>query len=554
MNEKRRSGLTITIRLLTLVKPLMKIMVVAITMGTIGFLCAIFIPILGAFALLNILNLNDSLSLRLIFTLIMMFALLRGILRYAEQAANHHIAFKLLATIRDQVFKALRRLSPAKLETKDKGNLISMITTDIELIEVFYAHTISPVVIAVLVGGIMSVYLASIHYSLGLIALLAYFSVGLFIPLLISKIGYTTGVQYRKNIGDLSTSVLDSLRGLREVTQFSYGLTIDEQLKVKTKKANISLKKIKDLEGLTTALVSSAIISFSLVVLFISINLYYENIINFEGVLIAFVSIISSFGPMTALANLSNNLLQTFAAADRILNILDEQPKTVDIVDQPVSEFGDIKLKNVKFGYDDSVIIENLNMEISQNKVIGIVGKSGSGKSTILRLLMRFWESNKGEILINDKSVNQINTTELRKMQGLLTQDTVLFNRSILDNIKIANMQATMQEVEEAAKKASIHNFILSLPEGYETVIGEQGSTLSGGERQRLGLARAFIHDAPLLLLDEPTSNLDSLNEGIILKSIDEAKKDKTVVIVSHRKHTLSIADEIIKLESDRNS
>ena len=554
MNTKRRSGLNITFRLLGLVKPLMGIMFLAIFMGTLGFLTAIFIPVFGAYALVDILGINTILSLKTITISVLIFALLRGILRYAEQAANHHIAFKLLAIIRDYVFKSLRRLAPAKLESKDKGNLIAMITTDIELIEVFYAHTISPVAIAFIISVIMTSYLASINPIFGLIALLAYLTVGILIPMLISKIGAKAGTVYRDQVGKLSSTVLDSLRGLREVLQFNYGLASKGAIKQQTLELNKSLKDTKNYEGLTNALVATAIMTYSLIILFVGINLYSNNSIGFDGLVIAFVAMISSFGPVVALANLSNNLIQTFAAADRVLDILDEEPITKDITNQAQTSFGDIEINDLSFAYDQEVIIDQLDLSVESNQVLGLSGKSGSGKSTILRLLMRFWDSDSGSININNKSIKEINTSDLRKMESFVTQDTSLFNKSVIDNIKISNLDASLDQVIEAAKKASIHDFIETLPQGYETIIGELGSSLSGGERQRIGLARAFLHDAPLLLLDEPTSNLDSLNEGIILKSINDEKENKTIILVSHREKTLSIADKIINLESERSS
>lgn len=554
MKTKRRSGLNITFRLLGLVKPLMGIMFLAIFMGTLGFLTAIFIPVFGAFALVDVLGVNTILSLKTITISVLIFALLRGILRYAEQAANHHIAFKLLAIIRDYVFKSLRRLAPAKLESKDKGNLIAMITTDIELIEVFYAHTISPVAIAFIVTIIMTSFINYINPILGVIALLAYISVGILIPILISKLGAEAGMAYRDQVGKLSSSVLDSLRGLREVLQFNYGQATKVAINDHTVSLNKSLKATKDYEGLTNALVATSIMTFSLIILFVGIILHSKNIIGFDGLVIAFVAMISSFGPVVALANLSNNLIQTFAAADRVLDILDEEPITKDIINQEASEFGDLQIKDLSFAYDQEVIIDDLSINIPANQVLGLSGKSGSGKSTILRLLMRFWDSDSGQININQKSINSINTSDLRKMESFVTQDTSLFNKSVIDNIRIAKLDASLEQVIVAAKKASIHDFIESLPNGYDTIIGELGSSLSGGERQRIGLARAFLHDAPLLLLDEPTSNLDSLNEGIILKSINDEKDNKTIILVSHREKTLSIADNIIKLESERSS
>ncbi len=553
-NKNRRSGLNIAFRLLALVKPLVGIMILAIIMGTLGFLTAIFIPIFGSFAMVDILEIRTILPLKTIFISVGLFAFFRGILRYAEQAANHHIAFKLLAIIRDYVFKALRKLAPAKLETKDKGNLISMITTDIELIEVFYAHTISPIMIAFIVALIIIVFISSYHVYFGIIALLGYLTIGIIIPIIISKLGKSDGMEYRSKIGNLSSTLLDSLRGLREVIQFNYGVDMQNNISTQTKDLNKTLAKTKSYEGLTNALTSTTIMVFSLITLFVGINLYNKNIIQFDAVLISFVSIISSFGPTVALANLSNNLIQTFAAADRILDILDETPITQEITEGHEIAFETVSVDQITFSYEDEIILKDFSMNIESNKITGLVGKSGSGKSTLLRLLMRFWDTDLGSININDHDIKTINTSSLRDNQSFVTQDTVLFNKSILDNIKVANLDASMEDVIEASKKASIHGFIETLPQGYDTVIGELGSTLSGGERQRIGLARAFLHNAPLMLLDEPTSNLDSLNEGIILKSIFDEKENKTIVLVTHRLQTLSIADKIIKIENERKS
>lgn len=552
--NRRRSGFNIAYRLIGLVKPLMLTMILAIIMGTLGFLMAIFITIFGAFAIVDVLNLKTILSLKTIFISVSLFAVLRGILRYAEQAANHDIAFKILAIIRDEVFVKLRQLAPAKLETKDKGNLISMITSDIELIEVFYAHTISPVAIATLVVIIMVSLLFKLHPYFGIIALIAYLTVGVIIPMVISKLGKNSGQIYRNEVGELSSSVLDSLRGLKEVIQYDYGEETQSQIATKTLKLNETMEKTKYYEGLTTALSNSAIICFSLVILFVSIYLFNINEISFVAALIAFVAMISSFGPTVALANLSNNLIQTFAAADRILDILDESPETVEIVDGVDITFDNIDIEDLNFAYDNETILKDFNLKVNKNEIIGIVGKSGSGKSTLLRLIMRFWDIDSGSLKISNENVKNINTNNLRSFQSFVTQDTIIFNKSVFDNIKIAKMDATLDEVIAAAKKASIHDFIMTLPNGYDSVLGELGDTLSGGERQRIGLARAFLHDAPLLLLDEPTSNLDSLNEGIILKSIYEAKENQTIILVSHRLKTLSIADRIIKINSERAS
>lgn len=552
--KTRRSGWAIALRLVGLINPMLPVMMAAILMGTAGFLCAIFITVFGGYALLDALGFYAPLSLVVLPPLMLVFALLRGILRYAEQAANHYIAFKILAMIRDKVFKALRHLAPAKLETKDKGNLISVITTDIELLEVFYAHTVSPVAIALLVSLLMLVFVAQYHWLLALILLFGYLATGLGVPLLVSSWGRQAGEAYRRQSGQLGSATLDNLRGLREVLQFRQGEKRLEEMEAQTRRLDESHRQMKRYEGLTGVLCNSAIIIVSIAVLFCGVWLYQLGAVGFDGVLISFIAAISSFGPTVALANLSNNLLLTFASADRVLDILDETPTTPEVTDGVIVPFEGMRCEDVSFAYDDEPVLRNYCLEVPRGRVIGIQGKSGSGKSTVLRLLMRFWDVDEGAVAMSGQNVRTINTCSLRRNQGFLTQETVLFNDTLENNIKVANLNASRAQVEEACRKAAIDEFIQSLPKGYDTLAGELGEALSGGERQRIGLARAFLHNAPMLLLDEPTSNLDSLNEGIILKSLEAESRDKTVVLVSHRASSLGVADEVVRVNSERAS
>ena len=549
----RRSNLTIAFRLIGLIRPLLWFMTLAILMGIIGYLCAIFIPILGGYALLNVLNQPVGIGVGMIFFLVVLLAILRGVLRYAEQASNHYIAFKLLALIRDKVFTVLRKLAPAKLETKDKGDLISLITSDIELLEVFYAHTISPVAIAILTSLIMIIFIGQYHIGLALIAMCAYLVVGMLIPYVISKLGGETGLVYRKETGELGGYTLEILRGVREVIQYNNGKDKLTQLEEKTIALNKKQKELKNYEGLTQSLTSTAVILFTLLILIVSVAFYQQEQIGIEGILISVIAMISSFGPVIALSNLANNLVHTFAAGNRVLDILDETPLVEEVTEGVSSEFTGLNLNKVSFAYEDEMILNQLDLEVKPKEVLGIIGKSGSGKSTLLRLLMRFWDVNQGEIQLSGLNIKDWNTKKLRELESFVTQDTELFHDSIKNNICIAKLDASDEEVIDACKRASIHEFIMSLPNGYETEVGELGSTLSGGERQRLGLARAFLHDASLILLDEPTSNLDSLNEAIILKSLSEIE-GKTIVLVSHRASTMSIADRVIQMDSERKS
>lgn len=549
-----RSGIKVMGKLIGLVKPLLHIMILAIFMGVLGFLCSIFITILGGMGLVNILGINTSLSLKTIFLVVTIFAVLRGILRYLEQASNHYIAFKILALIRNKVFTSLRKLAPAKLEGKDKGNLISIITSDIELLEVFYAHTISPIIIAFLTSLIMVIFIGKYNIVLGVIALLGYITVGVIIPIVSYKKGEDVGKDYRNNFGEMNSFFLDSLRGIRESIQYNATKKRLEDINNLTEKLDEKQKKLKDYEGTIKAVTDGTILTFSLLMLFVSIYLNSKNIINFEGVLISTISMMSSFGPVTALSNLANNLFHTLASGNRVLDILEEEPVVYEIINKKHIFFEGLKCENVNFSYDKEEILKDVSLDIPKNKIVGIQGKSGSGKSTLLKLLMRFWDVNGGEIKISNENIKNINTSSLRDMESYVTQSTYLFNDTIKNNIKIAKENATMEEIIEASKKASLHEFIEKLPKGYETNVGELGDSLSGGEKQRIGIARAFLHNGPLILLDEPTSNLDSLNEGIILKSLKEECKDKTVVLVSHRKSTMNITDILYKMKEGRFS
>ena len=541
-------------RLIGLVKPLTGYMVLAIIMGLIGHLCAAFITIFGGFAIADLLNISTPFALPILFISVALFAILRGLLRYGEQACNHFIAFKLLALIRDKVFRALRKLCPAKLEGKDKGNLISILTSDIELLEVFYAHTISPTVIAFFFCVIMILFIGHYHIVLGSIAFAAYVTVGAIIPVVTSKLSGDDGIRFRTKSGELSGYVLDSLRGLSEILQYHQGEKRLMEMNAQTDALSADESRMKRTAGHNQAITNTVILIFDLIMLFAASMLYQNGSLEFLGVLIPTIALMSSFGPCVALANLGSTLQNTFAAGNRVLDILEETPATEEITGKDPISFQNVSVKNVTFAYQDETILNDVSMEIPKGSVIGIVGRSGSGKSTLLKLLMRFWNVQNGSIKLSDTEINDINTANLRDMESFVTQETHLFHDSIRNNIRIAKLSASDAEIETACKKASVHDFIMSLPQGYDTLVGELGETLSGGERQRLGLARTFLHDSDLLLLDEPTSNLDSLNEAVILKSLHEERENKTVVLVSHRKSTMRIVDQSYSVEYGRMS
>ena len=542
----KRSGFQVMKKLIGLVRPLSGYMILAVTMGLVGHLCATFITVFGGFAIVAVLK---GAATAAIFGTVAVFALVRGGLRYAEQACNHFIAFKLLALIRDKVFGALRRLCPAKLEGKDKGDLISVITSDIELLEVFYAHTISPICIAFLFTVVMVCFIGSYHPALGLLALAAYGTVGILIPLLTAKLSGDSAMRFRTKSGKLSAYVLDSLRGLPETIQYGQGQARMDAMNAQTDAIAKEGEQMKRTEGRNTAVTGTVILMFDLAMLVASAAL-----LDFEGCLITTLAMMSSFGPVTALAALGATLQSTLAAGNRVLDILEEHPVAEDITGKEPISFHGAAANHVTFAYDNETILNDFSIDVPEGKVTGIIGRSGSGKSTLLKLLMRFWKVQEGTVAVSGRSVEEINTENLRQMESFVTQQTHLFHDSIRNNLRVAKQNATDEELIAACKKASVHDFIMGLPKGYDTEVGELGDTLSGGERQRLGLARAFLHDAPFLLLDEPTSNLDSLNEAVILKALHEGCREKTVVLVSHRKSTMGIADNVYSVEQGRVS
>jgi ABC-type multidrug transport system fused ATPase/permease subunit len=536
----------VLLRLLGIARSLLPIMAITITTGVCGFLCAISLSIIGAQGILTILDLDHSFSCSQIFLGLLICGVLRSFFGHCEQYSGHYIAFKLLAVIRDSVFSALRRLCPAKLEVRDKGNLISLITSDVELLEVFYAHTIAPISIALITCAAMVGFIASYSYELAGLAVAGYFIVGVVIPLSSSGAGRIPSRVFRQEVGAISSYVLDSLRGLRETIQFNDHETRLSTMCSMLDSLSCKERRLKIQAGIARGFTDSVILAFSLAAVLIGIS----RGLDFNSLLIVTVTLMSSFGPVVALSKLTGSLNQTIASAERVLGLIDEEPEVAEVVGGVLVDRPEVECRNLGFGYGTETILDSLDLRIPEHSLVGISGKSGSGKSTLLRLFMRFWNKKNGSLMVGGRDIDTINTKSLRELEAFLTQDTVLFHDTIEENIRIAKLQATREEVVEAAKKAAIHDFVMSLPKGYETDVGELGDRLSGGERQRIGLARAFLHGARLLLLDEPSSNLDSLNEAIILRSIVGERQDRTVVLVSHRESTMRVADSVFNIEN----
>ena len=551
----RKNGFVVMGHLLKLVTPLAHIMAFTITMGTLGFLAAIFIMVLGAMGLVNLLNFDTHLSFSGILTALIVLAVARGALRYLEQVSGHYIAFKLLALLRDKVFSSLRRLAFVKLQDKQAGQLVSLVTNDIELLEVFYAHTIAPIMIAFFTSAILLLVFGHLSGWFVVVALAAYLTVGVILPIITTKLAREDGRRYRELVGKMNDFFLDSVRGMKEIQLFGYAKQRLDEIQQRSQKIDTAFERIKDQEAKVRVYTEVAVSAFNIIMLFTGLILFSLDKIDFSAFLIGVILLMSSYGPVIALSNLSSNLLQTLASGERVLSLLAEEPELKDVESAvDLKDVSRIDVENVSFAYGEEQILSDVSLSVKKGEILGIHGRSGSGKSTLLKLLMRFYDPKSGSIQINGESLPNINTRSLRDNMAYITQQTYIFNETIEENIRLARRDTTLEEIMEAAKKASIHDFILSLPEGYQTKMTELGGNLSDGEKQRIGIARAFLHNAPIILLDEPTSNLDSLNEAMILKSLLNVKAEKLIILVSHRQSTMAICDQVIGIENGRMS
>ena len=551
----RKNGFVVMGHLLKLVTPLAHIMAFTITMGTLGFLAAIFIMVLGAMGLVNLLNFDTHLSFSGILTALIVLAVARGALRYLEQMSGHYIAFKLLALLRDKVFSSLRRLAFVKLQDKQAGQLVSLVTNDIELLEVFYAHTIAPIMIAFFTSAILLLVFGHLSGWFVLVALAAYLTVGVILPIITTKLAREDGRRYRELVGEMNDFFLDSVRGMKEIQLFGYAKQRLDEIQQRSQKIDTAFERIKEQEAKVRVYTEVAVSAFNIIMLFTGLILFSLDKIDFSAFLIGVILLMSSYGPVIALSNLSSNLLQTLASGERVLSLLAEEPELKDVENAvDLKDVSRIDVENVSFAYGEEQILSDVSLSVKKGEILGIHGRSGSGKSTLLKLLMRFYDPKSGSIKINGETLPDINTRSLRDNMAYITQQTYIFNETIEENIRLARRDATLEEIMEAAKKASIHDFILSLPEGYQTKMTELGGNLSDGEKQRIGIARAFLHNASIILLDEPTSNLDSLNEAMILKSLLNVKAEKLIILVSHRQSTMAICDQVIGIENGRMS
>lgn len=551
----RKNGFLVMWQLLQLVKPLAHIMCFTIATGVMGFLSAIFIMVFGALGLADLLGFSTHFSFGTIIAVLIGLSLARGALRYLEQMSGHYIAFKLLALLRDKVFDSLRKLAFVKLQDKQSGQLLALVTNDIELLEVFYAHTIAPVMIAILTSLVLLVIFSHISWAFTFIALFAYFTIGFILPVFTTNMAREDGRKYRELVGEMNDYFLDSIRGMKEVQLFGNETHRNEQIQARSQAIDRAFLKIKEQEAVVRSYTEIAVSFFNILILAVGLWLCFTHQISWVASLTGVILLLSSYGPVITISNLSNNLLQTLASGERLLALLEEKPHLAEVENGiNLSDVESLKVDNVSFAYQTDSILSHVSFQAKKGQIFGIQGVSGSGKSTLLKLIMRFYDPKMGEIRLNDVDIKEMNTKSLRDNIAYITQQTYIFNESILENIRMANRTASREAVIESAKKANIHDFIQSLPQGYDTIITEMGTSLSDGEKQRIGIARAFLYNAPIILLDEPTSNLDSLNEALILRALIQEKANKIIILVSHRHSTMAVCDEIIKIENGRIS
>ena len=546
----RRSGLSIMGNLVSLLGGFAMVLLGAVINGSIGYLCAMGVTVLGAVGVAKALGENIALSYNWIIALAIGCGVLRGLLRYIEQYSNHYIAFKLLAILRDRIFLVLRKLCPAKLESRKKGSIIAMLTSDIETLEVFYAHTLSPICIAILVSLTVCVFTGTVVSPwLAAAAFLGYLVIGILVPVISSAALKESGVNYRREFASFNSYFLDSIKGIQDILFHNAGEQRKKEVNERSEKLLKETRQMKEASTKAAAATELIVSLFILLTLAVGILLVHKGEITVGKMVLGVVAVFGSFGPVIAISALPGNLTQTFASGDRVLNLLEETPVAEEITNGKNISYEKLEVKDLSFAYNTSEpVLKNICMHAKKGEIVGIVGESGCGKSTLLKLLLRFWKKDSGEINYNNIDIEQINTSNLLDNVTMVSQVTYLFDDTIEENLRIARPDATQEELEEACRMASVHDFITTLPQGYKTRVGALGDNLSAGEKQRIGLARAFLSGRELILLDEPTSNVDSINEGIILKALAQQKHKKSIILVSHRESTMAIADRVYKM------
>lgn len=546
---KKKSFFSLLKGMLSLVKGKRYLIVLAVIVGTLGFLSAMGITFFGGLAILKLLGIEIPLSFGWLIALIIICGFARGFLRYAEQYLNHYMAFTLLALVRNNVFSSLRKQGNKVLDDRNKGELLSILQSDTESLEVFYAHTITPFFIAIFTEAIVLVLLGVlIHFSFSLLALGMYLLIGILTPIIFYLSNRKLGMEYRKKLAENENIYLNACYGIKEMLFFQKE---NEQVKIldsSTKEINTISRKLNNKTLTSQSVVNFLILLGDLLIILLGAYLFKKGIITNYYIILGYMTLATSFGPVVALANLPANLTMSFASAKRILPIIDEEPKIKEGKED--FSFSSLDVKDVSFSYDDKKeVLKDISFSLHKGEIIGIEGKSGCGKSTLFKLLLHFEETSKGNVLYNGKDISSYSRESLSKNVTLFSQSTYLFKNTIRYNLCIAKENATDDELYSALSKAGLSDKIRSLKDGLDTQINDLADNLSSGEKQRLGLARVFLADTPVILLDEATSNVDAYNEAYILSQLKKEKDNKAILLISHRSSSLSICDKVYHLK-----
>mgnify|MGYP000981372704 CR=1 FL=1 len=544
----RKNGFVVMGHLLKLVTPLAHIMAFTITMGTLGFLAAIFIMVLGAMGLVNLLNFDTHLSFSGILTALIVLAVARGALRYLEQMSGHYIAFKLLALLRDKVFSSLRRLAFVKLQDKQAGQLVSLVTNDIELLEVFYAHTIAPIMIAFFTSAILLLVFGHLSGWFVVVALAAYLTVGVILPIITTKLAREDGRRYRELVGEMNDFFLDSVRGMKEIQLFGYAKQRLDEIQQRSQKIDTAFERIKDQEAKVRVYTEVAVSAFNIIMLFTGLILFSLDKIDFSAFLIGVILLMSSYGPVIALSNLSSNLLQTLASGERVLSLLAEEPELKDVESAvDLKEVSRIDVENVSFAYGEEQILSDVSLSVKKGEILGIHGRSGSGKSTLLKLLMRFYDADQGAVRIDGRDVRTMGLHELRKRFGTVFQNDTIFEDTIMENINMGR-ELSEEAVMEAVLYGRASEFVEEKG-GISAQLDIKGANLSGGQKQRILIARALAAKPDILILDDSSSALDYKTDAALRKELREHFAETTCVIIAQRISSIMNSDHIMVLE-----
>ena len=551
--EHKQSLLTLTKRLLKIAATLKKFFVISTIVSIIGNIAQMGLMGFGAAFILSVAGKLKYANSVTYCILMIISGILIVTCRYLEGYFSHAGSYELLAKMRVDMFGTLRKLAPGSLIGRNNGDIMAIAIADIESIEFFFAHTIGPLFTVILLPLVTLIIAGSIDMLFVYALLPIYLIISVIIPILAIKLGRNIGIGYRQKLGELKIFLLDSVYGLSEIQIFDYGKRRNEELEAVNRNINRSIHQLAYHRQLVVSTPTFFIYLARIAVIAVASYLALKGNIDTTGIIILSFLVSASFSSTQSLTTVVSSLLETYAAAQRYFDLEDMVPVVNEIVEpKELKNIDKIEFINVSFSYPEinRKIIENMNLTINFKDKIGLVGESGIGKSTLIRLLLRFYDVTSGQILINGIDIKEYSLQDLRQRIGTLEQDTLLFHDSIAANIALGKPKATKEEIVKAAQMAGIHELIISLPEQYDTMMGELQNRLSGGEKQRIGIARVLLVDPDFLVMDEPTSSLDVINEKGLLKTLAEQFENKTWLIVSHRPSSLTGCDRVIKLEN----